>query len=86
MRSIKVRPEQLDGLPDDFRAEHPADEDGLVTPGLASVGLPVLDHTGHPLAAVSVTYVGAGVDATAESRLVDAVRRATEALSRRLGG
>lgn len=30
-RSIRVRPEQLDGLPDDFRAEHPADADGLVT-------------------------------------------------------
>jgi len=31
VRSITVRPEQLDGLPDDFRAEHPAGEDGLVT-------------------------------------------------------
>lgn len=30
-RSIRVRPEQLDGLPDDFRAEHPAGDDGLVT-------------------------------------------------------
>ncbi|MBO9554921.1 M3 family metallopeptidase [Cellulomonas sp.] len=30
-RSIQVRPEQLDGLPEDFRAEHPAGEDGLVT-------------------------------------------------------
>lgn len=31
VRSVKVPPEQLDGLPDDFRAEHPADADGLVT-------------------------------------------------------
>ncbi len=30
-RSITVRPEQLDGLPDDFRAEHAAGDDGLVT-------------------------------------------------------
>lgn len=30
-RRIQVRPEQLDGLPDDFRAEHPAGDDGLVT-------------------------------------------------------
>ncbi len=30
-RSIQVRPDQLDGLPDDFRAEHPAGDDGLVT-------------------------------------------------------
>jgi thimet oligopeptidase len=31
VRSIRVLPEQLDGLPEDFRAEHPAGEDGLVT-------------------------------------------------------
>ncbi|NUU19139.1 Zn-dependent oligopeptidase [Cellulomonas humilata] len=31
VRSIRVRTEQLDGLPDDFRAEHAPDEDGLVT-------------------------------------------------------
>ena len=31
VRSVQVRPEQLDGLPEDFRAEHPAGEDGLVT-------------------------------------------------------
>ena len=31
VRSIRVRPEQLDGLPEDFRTQHPADEDGLVT-------------------------------------------------------
>ena len=31
VRSVRVRPEQLDGLPEDFRAEHPAGEDGLVT-------------------------------------------------------
>ncbi|WP_426594944.1 M3 family metallopeptidase [Cellulomonas sp. McL0617] len=30
-RSIRVRPDKLDGLPDDFRAEHPAADDGLVT-------------------------------------------------------
>ncbi|HWJ86381.1 MAG TPA: M3 family metallopeptidase [Cellulomonas sp.] len=31
VRSVRLRPDQLDGLPDDFRAEHPAGEDGLVT-------------------------------------------------------
>ena len=30
-RSIRVRPEQLAGLPEDFVAAHPADDDGLVT-------------------------------------------------------
>ena len=31
VRTIRVRPEQLAGLPEDWRAEHPADDDGLVT-------------------------------------------------------
>ena len=31
-------------------------EDGFVTPGLASVAAPVLDHTGHPVAGVAVTF------------------------------
>jgi thimet oligopeptidase len=31
VRTVRVRPEQLDGLPEDFRAEHPAGDDGLVT-------------------------------------------------------
>lgn len=30
-RSIRVRPEQLAGLPEDFLASHPADDEGLVT-------------------------------------------------------
>ncbi len=31
VRSIRVRPEQLDGVPADWMAAHPADEEGLVT-------------------------------------------------------
>lgn len=31
VRSIRVRPEQLAGLPEDFLAAHPADDEGLVT-------------------------------------------------------
>lgn len=61
-------------------------EESLVTPGLSSVGLPVLDHTGHPLAGISVTYAADRVDGTEEQRLVTAVRRAAETLTRRLGG
>ncbi|WP_417509467.1 M3 family metallopeptidase [Microbacterium sp.] len=30
VRSIRIAPERLDGLPDDFRASHPAGDDGLV--------------------------------------------------------
>ncbi|MGN6609025.1 MAG: M3 family metallopeptidase [Jatrophihabitans sp.] len=31
VRSVRLRPEQLEGLPDDYRAAHPAAADGLVT-------------------------------------------------------
>ena len=33
-----------------------AHEDGSVTPGFASVASAVLDHSGHPVAGVAVTY------------------------------
>lgn len=33
-----------------------AHEDGLITPGLASVAAEVRDHTGHPVAGVAVTF------------------------------
>jgi DNA-binding IclR family transcriptional regulator len=59
-------------------------EQGEVTPGFASVAMPVLDHNGHPVAGLAVTYAGdAKGDAAA---LADAVRRAAIALTRRLGG
>jgi DNA-binding IclR family transcriptional regulator len=61
-------------------------EDGLVTAGLSSVGVPVRDHTGHPVAGVSVTYQAEHVDAGGRARLVSAVGRAAETLTRRLGG
>jgi DNA-binding IclR family transcriptional regulator len=60
-------------------------EHGEVTPGLASVAAPVLDHNAHPVAGVAVTYpeddAGPGVE-----RLADDVRRAAAALTTRLGG
>ncbi len=37
-------------------------EDGLVTAGLASVGVPVLDRTGYPVAGISVTFEADRVD------------------------
>ena len=61
-------------------------EDGLVTAGLASVGVPVLDHTGHPVAGISVTFEADRVDADRHDRLVSDVRRAATTLTRRLGG
>lgn len=61
-----------------------ATEDGDVTPGLASVGVAAVDHTGHPVAGIAVTFADdAAVQRRAE--LADAMRRAASELSRRLG-
>ena len=48
-------------------------EDGLVTPGLGSVAVAVLDHNDYPVAGVAVTYPQADVDAAAVAALVAAV-------------
>lgn len=61
-------------------------EDGDVTPGLASVGMPVLDRSGYPVAGISVTFDAERVDVARRGQLVDAVRRAAATLTRRLGG
>lgn len=59
-----------------------ATEDGYVTPGFASVGCAVLDHTGHPVAAVAVTYPAS----EAPRELATHVARAAERVSQRLRG
>lgn len=59
-------------------------EDGEVTPGFASVGAPVLDHTGHPVGAVGVTYEAER--APDVGRVVARVAATADGLTRRLGG
>ena len=49
-------------------------EDGLVTPGLGSVAVAVLDHNDYPVAGVAVTFPQADVDDEVTARLVGAVR------------
>jgi DNA-binding IclR family transcriptional regulator len=61
-----------------------AAEDGEVTPGFASVATPVLDHNGHPVAGVAVTWETRHAPALAD--IADAVRQTAAGLSRRLGG
>ena len=56
-------------------------EEGEVTPGLASVAAAVLDHNGHPVAGVAVTYPEGDPVALARE-----VRRTTDALTHRIGG
>ena len=61
-------------------------EDELITSGMASVGVPVRDHNGFPVAGLSVTFAADRVDPGARRRLADLVTRSAESLSRRLGG
>lgn len=65
-------------------------EDGYVTPGFASVAYPVLDHSGHPLAALSMTFRHAceGDRPCGEHwpEVADPVRIAARRLTARIGG
>lgn len=69
----------------DVRTRGYAEENGQVTEGLASVARAVLDHTGHPVAGVAVTYRSDEVDPAERELLVTAVGRAAAAVSARLG-
>ncbi|MGN0063726.1 MAG: IclR family transcriptional regulator [Nocardioides sp.] len=60
-------------------------ERGEVTPGLASVAAPVLDHNDHPLAGLAVTFPD-DVPADEVSALAAAVARTAEQLGRRIQG
>jgi DNA-binding IclR family transcriptional regulator len=61
-------------------------EDGSVSEGLSSVARAVLDHTGHPVAGVAVTYPTEEVGDAERARIVAAVTRVAGTLSARIGG
>jgi DNA-binding IclR family transcriptional regulator len=63
-----------------------ATEAGEVTPGLASVAAAVVDHNGHPVAGIALTYPQDDPDAAAPDALPREVRRTADALTRRIGG
>lgn len=60
-------------------------EEGYVTPGLDSVAVAVLDHTGHPVAGVALTAEEDQLAPETREQLVAHVRRAADEVSRRLG-
>jgi DNA-binding IclR family transcriptional regulator len=81
------------------RARGFAVENGEVTPGLASIGVAVLDHSGHPAAGLAITYPTAdqcgpsGLAHSARSArpvdprwLADQAVRVAQTLARRIGG
>jgi DNA-binding IclR family transcriptional regulator len=63
-----------------------AAEDGTVTPDFASVAAPVLDHSGHPVAGIAVTFPGAEVSAEQRQAIVEQVIRSASELTRRVLG
>ncbi|TAM92812.1 MAG: IclR family transcriptional regulator [Jatrophihabitans sp.] len=69
----------------DTRRRGFAEEDGEVTPGFCSVGVAVLDHTGHPVAAVAVTYPSTAVGSGEGAGLASQVARTARTLSSRVG-
>jgi DNA-binding IclR family transcriptional regulator len=77
-------PSALRALLGETRQRGYAREDGEVTPGFASVAAPVLDHNGHPVAGLAVTYPV--TDSPDVERLARHVRRTAGVLTRRLGG
>ena len=63
-----------------------AEEDGDVTAEFASVAVAVLDHAGHPVAAVAITYPAAEVAPADRPALAGQVARTARELGRRVGG
>lgn len=72
---------QLRALLAAARRDGYAREDGFITPGFSSVAAPVLDHTGHPTAAIAVTYEQGDAE-----QLATHVRRAAARVSERIRG
>lgn len=61
-------------------------EDGDVTPGFASVAVPVLDHLDLPAAAVAFTFASGDIDERGRARLVTAAQDVATRVSLRLRG
>ena len=62
-----------------------ATEQGEVTEGLASIASAVVDHNGHPVAGLAVTYAAAE-DTGFPEHMVAAVRRTAATVTRRISG
>ena len=77
-------PSTLRAVLSETRQRGYAVEEGEVTPGLASVAAAVLDHNGHPLAGVAVTFPAD--DPPVPARAAEATRRTAELLTHRLRG
>jgi DNA-binding IclR family transcriptional regulator len=84
-----VGPRSVSGLRSllvDVRRRGYADEDGEVSPGWASVAAAILDHSGHPVAGVAVTFPSMTTPAPRRERIAAVVERTAATLTRRIGG
>jgi DNA-binding IclR family transcriptional regulator len=79
-------PSALRSLLVDVRRRGHAVEDGEVTAGFASIASPVLDHSGHPVAGVAVTFAAAALPIPARDRVAAQVARTAATITRRIGG
>ena len=79
-------PSALRRLLVDVRQQGFAIEDGSVTPDFASVACAVVDHNGHPVAGVAVTFPAGQVGNAARIELSEKVRQTAAELSRRISG
>jgi DNA-binding IclR family transcriptional regulator len=77
-------PSALRSLLTETRRRGYAMEDGEVTPGFASVAAVVVDHTGHPVAGVAVTYPSGEPPSLPDT--TTATRRTADRLTTRIGG
>jgi DNA-binding IclR family transcriptional regulator len=79
-------PSTLRTLLAETRSRGYAFEDGEVTPGFASVASAVVDHNGHPAAAVALTFDATSAGSRARGRLAAAVREVADEVTRRVRG
>jgi DNA-binding IclR family transcriptional regulator len=63
-----------------------AEESGEVTDGFSSVAVAVVDHAGHPVAGVAVTFPTGEVDDNGRARIAGETMRIADQLHRRIGG
>lgn len=63
-----------------------AQESGEITEGFGSVAVAVVDHAGHPVAAVAVTFPEDEVDESRHARIARETTRTAEQLHRRISG
>jgi len=76
-------PAELRAVLSETRQRGHAVEEGEVTPGFSSVAAAVLDHSGHPVGAVAITYEH---HQARVQPLVDAVHQTARGLTQRIGG